>query len=145
MDEQQKLALTRFLDTIDGKIKDLSLEWDNRPCVCVVCASKGYPGKYEKGLVVDGLEEAGMIDDVVIFHAGTQAKENDEEKLILTSGGRVLGVTAFGDDIAKAIDTAYKACGKIKFDGIFFRKDIGKRALERVKQQTRRPRWQKQK
>ncbi len=114
--------------SIDGNIETVNLEWDSRPCVCVVCASKGYPETYKKGFVISGLKEAGAIEDVVVFHAGTKLQEQG----CVTSGGRVLGVTALGKDIKQAIERAYKACEKIHFDGIYYRKDIGYRALKRL-------------
>lgn len=120
--------------SIDGNIEDVKLEWDQRPCVCVVCASEGYPGSYKKGLPITGLEEAGSLDDVVVFHAGTKQTRYDiQDTRYETNGGRVLGVTASGKDIKDAIDRAYQACRKISFEGIYYRKDIGYRALERYK------------
>ena len=95
----------------------------------MIMASGGYPGSYEKGKSLQGLEEAGAMDDVVIFHAGT-ARDPDGGGLV-TSGGRVLGVTAMGDDIAGAVDRAYQATGKIYFEKAHFRKDIAHRALAR--------------
>ncbi|MCX5711191.1 MAG: phosphoribosylamine--glycine ligase [Candidatus Omnitrophica bacterium] len=115
-----------MLAATEAKLSRLrALEWDERPCVCVVCASKGYPGEYKKGKEIFGLDEAAKIKDVVVFHAGTK-KQGDK---ILTSGGRVLGVTALGATIKDAINNAYQAVGKISFDGMHYRKDIGKRAL----------------
>lgn len=102
-----------------------ALEWDNRACVCVVCAAGGYPGNYIQGDEISGLEQAESLEDVVVFHAGTK-KSGDR---ILTSGGRVLGVTGLGASIKEAIDKTYQAVDKIKFEGMQFRKDIGKKAL----------------
>ena len=96
------------------------LEWDNRPAVCVVMASKGYPGSYEKGLVVHGLEDAARLSDVKVFHAGT-VLENDR---VLTKGGRVLGVTALGKNIPDAKKRAYEAAEKISWSGSWYRTDI---------------------
>ena len=101
------------------------LEWDRRACVCVVCAASGYPGKYLQDQEISGLEATGKLADVVVFHAGTK-KVGDK---ILTSGGRVLGVTGLGATIKEAINKAYQAVEKIKFEGMQFRKDIGKKAL----------------
>ena len=112
--------------TAAGSLKDHNLEWDDKACVSVVMASGGYPGKYEKGKEVSGIEEASEQDGVMVFHAGTRL----ENKKILTSGGRVLNVVALGSDIKEAIGKAYKACGTIKFEGAHYRKDIGFRALE---------------
>ncbi|MBN1405820.1 MAG: phosphoribosylamine--glycine ligase [Candidatus Omnitrophica bacterium] len=111
--------------SIDGNIEKVKLEWDKRPCVCVVCASKGYPGDYKKGIPIYGLDEAESVKDTVVFHAGTKL----EADTILTNGGRVLGVTALGEGIKGAIDKAYDACSKINFEGMYYRKDIGHRAL----------------
>ena len=108
-----------------GKLSRASgLSWDERACVCVVCAAKGYPGDYEKGKVITGLETAAKMQDVMVFHAGTKKAAD-----IVTSGGRVLGVSALGKTIREAIDTAYRAVGKINFDGMQFRRDIGRKAL----------------
>jgi phosphoribosylamine--glycine ligase len=103
------------------------MDWDDRPAVCVVMASGGYPGPYEKGKVISGLEAAGTMEDVVVFHAGTAKKDND----VVTNGGRILGVTALGSDIKDAIDRAYRAVDKISFEKAYCRRDIGRRALER--------------
>lgn len=112
---------------IDGTLDRMEIEWTERPAVCVVMASKGYPGSYEKGKIISGLEEASKMADVMVFHAGT-AKKDDET---VTSGGRVLGVTALGDTIKDAIDRAYDAVKKISFEGAYYRNDIGYRALNR--------------
>jgi phosphoribosylamine--glycine ligase len=110
-----------------GHIKNMKLEWENGATVCIVMASGGYPGDYKKGIPIFGIENADATPGVKVFHAGTK-KLGDQ---IVTSGGRVLGVTALGSDIKSAIDKAYKAAGLIHFDGMHFRKDIGKKALER--------------
>jgi len=101
------------------------LFWDERPCVCVVCASKGYPGDYEKGKAIQGLQEAAQVKDAVVFHAGTKL----ENGAVVTSGGRVLGVTGLGNSIKEAIDNTYQAVGKIHFEGMQFRKDIGRKEI----------------
>ncbi|MFA5156851.1 MAG: phosphoribosylamine--glycine ligase [Candidatus Omnitrophota bacterium] len=106
-------------------VKNGGLIWDERPCVCVVCASKGYPGDYEKGKVITGLDAAAKMDNIVVFHAGTK-KAADE---YFTNGGRVLGVTGLGKTIKEAISHTYKAVEKISFEGMQYRKDIGRRAL----------------
>jgi phosphoribosylamine--glycine ligase len=93
--------------------------------VCVVLASGGYPGSYEKGKEIHGLETAETLDDVVIFHAGT--KKEDER--VVTAGGRVLGVTALAGSMREAKDKVYKAIDHISFDDMHYRKDIGHRAL----------------
>lgn len=111
--------------TIEGGLNNLALKWKEQACVCVVCASKGYPGAYEKAKEITGLKEAGMMKDVVVFHAGTEKKEGK----YFTSGGRVLGVTGLGATVKDAIDNAYRAAGKIHFEGMHFRRDIGQKAL----------------
>ncbi|MEW5746009.1 MAG: phosphoribosylamine--glycine ligase [Nitrospirota bacterium] len=111
----------------DGRLADTEVVWKPDASVCVVLASGGYPGSYEKGKVIRGLDEAGKIDDVVVFHAGTAFSNGD----IVTNGGRVLGVTATGRDIRAAKARAYEAVEKIHFDGMHYRKDIADRALNR--------------
>ncbi len=105
-------------------MKTGSLHWDNRACVSVVCASGGYPGNYEKGKLISGLEEAEKISEVVVFHSGTK-KENGK---YFTNGGRVLGVTGLGNTLAEAISTTYRAVDKIGFEGMHYRRDIGAKA-----------------
>ncbi len=105
------------------KVKNLS--WDNRACVCVVCASGGYPGGYLKDKEICGLEAAEKLKDIVVFHAGTKKVGTK----ILTNGGRVLGVTGLGATIEDAINKTYKAISKINFEGMHFRRDIGFKAL----------------
>ncbi len=111
----------------DGKLSDIDIEWKDEASVCVVLASKGYPGKYEKGKVIHGLNDVKEIDGVVVFHAATAFNNND----IVTNGGRVLGVTALGKDIKAAKDRAYEAIKKIQFEGMHYRKDIADKALNR--------------
>jgi phosphoribosylamine--glycine ligase len=101
------------------------LNWNNKPCVCVVVSSKGYPGDYEKGKVISGLEQAAKMEDVVVFHAGTKKNQGN----YITNGGRVLGVTALGNTIKAAIDKTYKAVEKIHFEGMHYRRDIGQKAV----------------
>jgi phosphoribosylamine--glycine ligase len=117
------------LAVCDGKLEDVTLVWDQRPAVCVVMASGGYPGSYEKGKVITGLEQAQEDEDVVVFHAGT--KEIDGQ--VVTSGGRVLGVTAVGSTIAKAQKKAYQAVEKISFEGAYYRHDIADKAISKGK------------
>lgn len=100
------------------------LEWDERPTVCVVMASEGYPGSYEKGRTITGLDEAAELEDVKVFHAGTKLHNS----LVLNNGGRVLGVTALGDDLAQAKSRAYEAVGKINWEGGWSRGDISDKA-----------------
>jgi len=118
-----------MLAVCDEKLDEVTLEWDSRPSVCVVMASGGYPGSYEKGKIITGIEEANKLEDVFVFQAGT--KEQDGK--LVTNGGRVLGVTAVGDDIASAQERAYEAVDKIKFEGSYFRRDIADKALKRIK------------
>jgi len=112
----------------EGNLQEVKLDWDPRPAVCVVMASGGYPGSYEKGKVVTGLEEVAAMDDVVVFHAGTAVKDGK----VVTAGGRVLGVTGKSDDIQGAIARAYEAVEKIHFDGAHCRTDIGAKALRHI-------------
>ncbi len=115
------------LAVCNGTLERITLEWDQQPAVCVVMASGGYPGNYEKGKKITGLDQFEQADDVVIFHAGTAEKNGD----IITAGGRVLGITALGQTIADAKARAYKAVDKIKFDGAYFRRDIADKAIKR--------------
>jgi phosphoribosylamine--glycine ligase len=110
---------------VEGRLKQAEISWDERACVCVVAASGGYPGKYEKNKPINGLENFKSENDVVVFHAGTKIQDD----LVVTSGGRVLGITALGDDIQQAIGLAYKAIKKVSFEKMFYRTDIGKKAL----------------
>ena len=112
--------------TVDGKLADAKLEWSKEPAVSVVIASGGYPGDYEKGKVISGLKEAADCG-AVVFHCGT-AEKNGE---IVTNGGRVLGVSTTGRNLFSAIRYAYYAVRQISFDGMFFRNDIGAKALRR--------------
>ncbi|OPX21912.1 MAG: phosphoribosylamine--glycine ligase [Candidatus Latescibacteria bacterium 4484_107] len=112
----------------EGRLGEMSLEESDASAVCVVMASEGYPGSYEKGKRITGLDTAREMDDVVVFHAGTGVRDGN----IVTNGGRVLGVTAMGADIGRAIDRAYEAVGKINFEGAYYRRDIGAKALTRL-------------
>jgi phosphoribosylamine--glycine ligase len=107
--------------TITEQLDAVTAQWDTRSAVCIVMASGGYPGKYKIGKTIVGLEHIDQMVDVIVFHAGTQLRENR----ILTSGGRVLGVTAVGDTLLAAKRRAYDAVDKIEFDGSYFRRDIG--------------------
>lgn len=120
--------------SIDGELEKAKPVWHKKSAVCVVVASGGYPGRYEKGKTITGLDEAEKMKDVVVFHAGTKRNTHDAMRdTIITAGGRVLGVTGLGIDIGPAIETAYKAVSKINFEDMHFRKDIGERALSRSK------------
>jgi phosphoribosylamine--glycine ligase len=122
-----KSDLFDLLDaTVKGKLAEQTLEWTDEAAVCVVLAAGGYPGPYDKGNVVSGLEDVAKRPGTMVFHAG--AKLN-HQKQVVTDGGRVFGVTALGKDIKVAIDNTYKAVGDISFEGMRYRTDIGKKAL----------------
>src|SRR5438128_881837 len=106
--------------TIDGKIDNYSIEWDKRAAVTVVLASAGYPGTYETGKAISGLNEVAKLEDVQVFHAGTKIVADQ----VVTAGGRVLAVTALGSTIAAARDRAYAAASRIRFEGCHYRRDI---------------------
>ena len=108
-----------------GNLSQHRIEWDNRASVCVVMSSKGYPGDYEKGKIIGGLEEVSQTEGVFVFHAGTTLKDGQ----MVTNGGRVLGVTGLGEDIPRAIARTYQVVKKISWDGAHFRTDIGQKAL----------------
>ncbi len=122
---------TDFVDlclaVTDGKLAELELKWRQEAAVCVVMAAAGYPGEYKKGIPIEGLDAASSMQDVVVFHAGTGYRDGK----IVTAGGRVLGVTALGEDIAAAKARAYEAVGKIRFEGAQYRRDIADRAVGR--------------
>ena len=112
--------------TIDGRLEEIApMRWDPRPAVCVVMASEGYPGSYEKGRPIRGLKEAALVPDVKVFHAGTATQEGQ----VVSNGGRVLGVTALGNTISAAKLQAYTAVKCIRWDGAWCRKDISDKAL----------------
>lgn len=109
-----------------GDFTEDRLAWDPRPAVCVVMASGGYPGNYPKGKMIQGLDDAAKVPDVKVFHAGTRLEAGG---MVVTDGGRVLGITALGATLAEAKARAYEAVGKISFPGAFYRKDIADKAL----------------
>ncbi len=111
--------------TIDGRLEEVAIELDPRPAVTVVLASAGYPGKSETGKKISGLEECGQMENVVVFHAGTRREKGE----VVTSGGRVLAVTALGETIAAARELAYQAVAKIDFEGCHYRRDIALAAV----------------
>jgi phosphoribosylamine--glycine ligase len=119
--------LEAVVDDRLGEFAEDRLEWDPRPAVCVVMASEGYPSDYVKGRVISGLDEAAQLPGVKVFHAGTKF----EKDLVVTDGGRVLGVTALGNTLADARRNAYEAVSRIHFQGAFYRHDIGDKALRR--------------
>lgn len=108
-------------------LSDLDIQWDDRACTCVIMASGGYPKSYPKGLEISGLEN-GQLDGVTVYHAGTAIKDGK----LVTSGGRVLGITALGDTLEDALKKSYDAVDKIKFENAHYRKDIGQKALKAV-------------
>ena len=111
-----------FLAIYEERLAELDIEWKNGAAACVVMASGGYPQKYQTGLPITGLDKNGQTSAATIYHAGTK-KENDD---YLTAGGRVLGVTATGENLEAALSTAYDAVKQISFDGCHYRTDIGK-------------------
>lgn len=111
--------------TIDGSLQRIELSWKKQSTVCVVMASQGYPGVYEQGKIITGLEELRDSGDIMVFHSGTKKKDNQ----IVSAGGRVLGVTAWADSLKEAIDKAYQGIEKIHFENSYYRKDIGKKGL----------------
>ncbi len=119
--------LPALLATIDGRVELVAVEWDQRIAVTVIIASAGYPGKYETGKLVSGLEDARKLPDVFVFHAGTKRSGSE----IISAGGRVLAVTALGNSAAQARERAYAAVAKIHFEGCRFRRDI---ALARARE-----------
>ncbi|HVK18988.1 MAG TPA: phosphoribosylamine--glycine ligase [Fimbriiglobus sp.] len=122
LDLLEAVADERLSEFEDGRI-----EWDPRPAVCVVLCSGGYPGKYDTGKVITGLDEAAKLPDVKVFHAGTRLQGDR----VVTDGGRVLGVTALGNDLATAKARAYDAVKLIQFHGVHYRTDIADKALKR--------------
>ena len=119
-----------FLASIEERLDRFSPRWDPRCALCVVMASGGYPGSYQKGLPIEGLEEAESMEDVHIFHSGT-AMEDDR---VVTAGGRVLSITALGRTIEEAKKRCYGAVECVSWEGVHYRKDIGDKALKRLKQ-----------
>jgi phosphoribosylamine--glycine ligase len=114
---------------IDGRLSETEFRWSQGASACVIASSAGYPGAYKGGFPISGLDSAGRIPGVEVFHSGT-AQNNDA---LVTSGGRVLGVTAVADSLEQALDRAYQALGEIHFEGMYYRRDIGHRALKRAK------------
>ena len=110
---------------IEGDLTGMEISWDLRTSVCVVMASQGYPGSYEKGKRIQGLEKVKEMDGVYVFHAGTAFKDGT----YVTAGGRVLGVTGLGKGIKEAMAITYRAVSEITWEGVHFRTDIGKKAL----------------
>lgn len=123
-----RLLKTDLLDIlkgcVEGKLADLTIEWEKKFAACIVLASEGYPGDYRKGVPISGIEEADKLPGVVVFHAGTVQKDQ-----LVTAGGRVLGVTATGETLQEALNQAYAAVRCIHFKGMQYRGDIGAKAL----------------
>lgn len=117
-----------LIATIEGDLNNIQFKWKTGSAVCVVLASGGYPIEYKKGKEISGLEKLKPIEDIVVFHAGTRR----EEGKLVTSGGRVLGITGIGNNLKQAIESTYSAIGKVTFDKMYYRKDIGKKGLNRV-------------
>ena len=116
-----------LLSTVKNNIEEVEIEWHDGVSVCVIMASKGYPDKYEKGLPVFGLEAVKSVNNVQVFHAGTAIKDGK----VVTNGGRVLGVTILERDLEKAQKNVYEAIKKLSFDGAYYRKDIGTKAINK--------------
>ncbi len=116
-----------MLQIAEGKLKTKSLEWHDKAALAVVIASGGYPGAFEKGRPVSGLESCKGLTDVEVFHAGTDLNAQGQ---VVTAGGRVFVVVGLGDNLRDAHDKAYQAVSRIQFEGLHYRRDIGKRALE---------------
>jgi phosphoribosylamine--glycine ligase len=114
-----------LLAVAEGKLDEIELQWDQRPALCVVAASGGYPGKYVSGIPITGVADAQAMPDVMVFHSGTKMQGN----VLATDGGRVLSVTALGATIADAKRRAYSALEKIHFDGMQYRRDIAYQAM----------------
>ncbi|RLC46256.1 MAG: phosphoribosylamine--glycine ligase [Candidatus Coatesbacteria bacterium] len=113
-----------LLAAADGSLKGMKIDLEDNHCVCVTLASKGYPGRYERGLEIQGLSECEHLDNVIVFHAGTKTTKGS----VITAGGRVLGVTAIGATKKDALQRVYDAVDRIDFQGKYFRRDIGMRS-----------------
>ena len=113
--------------SIEGRVSEGDFKWSSDASVCVVMASGGYPGTFEVGKKIAGLDEAAAVEGVKVFHAGTSKRDGE----FYTTGGRVLGVSARAAELKAAVERAYEACEKIRFDGAQYRKDIAGRALKK--------------
>jgi len=121
-----KTDLMEIMEAVEEqRLADISVHWKSGACACVILASGGYPEKYETGKPISGLNEKGQLEGALVYHAGTRL----DGDTFLTAGGRVLGVTASGEDLRAALDAAYRAAKQISFADMHYRKDIGKRAL----------------
>jgi phosphoribosylamine---glycine ligase len=112
---------------VDGNLSGTELRWSPGASACVVASSAGYPGKYKTGFPITGLDAAARIPGVEVFHAGTTQVGGQ----VVTSGGRVLGATASAPSLEEALQRAYQALGEIHFEGMYYRRDIGHRALKK--------------
>ncbi len=115
-----------LLAATEERLSEITLSWSDKTALCVVMTAEGYPGSYRKGEVIEGLSDAADITDAVVFHAGTALEGN----LVTTNGGRILGITGLGSDIEEAIKTAYTAVEQIRWDGAYYRRDIGAKAIK---------------
>jgi len=115
-----------FNAVIEDRLHEINIEWEDNAAVCVVVASGGYPGKYQKGKVISGLERLEKMENTIAFHAGTKFQDDQ----VITSGGRVLGITAWDETISKAKEKAYKAVKEIYFEDMYYRKDIADKAIK---------------
>jgi phosphoribosylamine--glycine ligase len=113
---------------VDGRLSDTEFKWKPGASACVIASSGGYPGSYQTGFEITGLDEVAKMPEVQVFHSGTAFSGGK----VLTSGGRVLGVTAAADTLAEALDKAYEAVGKVQFEGMYYRRDIGHRAVKKT-------------
>jgi phosphoribosylamine--glycine ligase len=121
----QSDLMEAMLAVAEHRLDQVEFVWDPRPAVCVVMASGGYPGAYERGKPISGLDAAGMLPGVTVFHAGTRRDGGS----VVTNGGRVLGVTALAPALPTSIERAYAGVAEIGFEGAMYRTDIGAKAL----------------
>lgn len=120
-----------MIKTVEGKLEDVTLSWDDRFCLCVVLSSGGYPGKYEKGKEIKGLKKVLSLEDIFVFHAGTKlVTSNFPSPAFVTSGGRVLNVVGLASSLPEAQKKVYQAIEHIYFEGMHYRRDIGNKALK---------------
>jgi phosphoribosylamine--glycine ligase len=126
---RMKSDIVPILDAVvDDKLSGKTIEWRNDAAVCVVMVSRGYPGDYKKGFEIRGLKNAESMEGIIVFHSGTVFKDGK----VMTNGGRVLGITALGETVPDAIDLAYQAVNKISCKSLYYRTDIGKKALKHL-------------
>jgi phosphoribosylamine--glycine ligase len=111
---------------IEGTLEKIDIQWEDNAVVCVIVASGGYPDKYQKGKVISGLERLEKMEDIIVFHAGTKLQDDK----VITSGGRVLGITTWDETISKAREKAYKGVKEIYFEDMYYRKDIAVKAIK---------------